>query len=160
MNKTHEDSREKHYRRLEWLVSLLDDAIPIPGTQYRIGIDPLLGLFPGIGDGIGTICSGLVRVNDAKLGAPKAVLLRMFGNVLFDAAIGLVPILGDIADASFKANRRNLQILRALPSDSWADPPDARGIAILVGGTAAVIAIGTISAGLLLLRELIRFLSS
>lgn len=96
-------------RRLAWL---LDDLIRIPGTNLRFGIDPLLGLLPIGGDLAGGALSTWIIVTASRLGAPPSVLVRMAGNVLFDTVLGAVPLLGDLFDAGWKANRRNVQLLQ------------------------------------------------
>jgi hypothetical protein len=99
-------------RRLERLAVLLDSAIVIPGTNFRIGIDPLLGLFPGGGDVVGAALSGYIVYESWRLGVPAAGLLRMVANVIADTALGAVPVAGDVFDAYWKANLRNIAILR------------------------------------------------
>jgi hypothetical protein len=96
-------------RRLAWL---LDDVIRIPGTNLRFGIDPLLGLLPVGGDLASGALSTYIIVAASKLGAPPAVLVRMAGNVVLDTVLGAVPLLGDLFDASWKSNRRNLDLLQ------------------------------------------------
>lgn len=102
------DPRLEAARRL---ARLLDDAIPIPGTSYRIGIDPLLGLVPGLGDVLGALLSGWLLVLARRLGAPASVLARMGLNIAVDALVGAVPVAGDLFDAGWKANVRNLRLL-------------------------------------------------
>jgi hypothetical protein len=99
--------------RARTLARLLDDSIPIPGTGWRIGIDPLLGLVPGLGDLLGSLLSLWLLVLGARLGAPPAVLARMAVNVGVEALVGAVPVAGDLFDAGFKANVRNLRLLEA-----------------------------------------------
>ena len=97
-------------RRLRSLAWLLDNSIPLPGG-YRIGLDPLVGLVPGVGDAIGALLSAFI-INEARsLGAPRSILLRMVGNVAFETVVGAIPFAGDIFDAVFKANSRNLALL-------------------------------------------------
>ena len=96
--------------RLRFLANLLDTCIMLPGG-YRIGIDPILGLVPGIGDLIGAAISLYIVREASKLGIPKWILLRMLANVGVEALIGFVPVLGDVFDAAFKANVRNLRLL-------------------------------------------------
>jgi hypothetical protein len=96
--------------RLERLVSLLDDRFSLGG--FRFGLDGLVGLVPGVGDGLGLLASAYVVLEAARLGAPRAVLLRMAVNLLLDFLVGAVPVLGDLFDFAFKANRRNLELLR------------------------------------------------
>lgn len=100
-------------RRLERLATLLDSAIVIPGTGLRFGIDALLGLFPGGGDVVGAALSGYIVYESWRLGVPKAALARMIANVAADTVLGAVPIAGDLFDAAWKANLRNIEILRA-----------------------------------------------
>ena len=108
-----EASDESRLRRLEKLAQLLDTALPIPGTRFRIGLDGLLGLVPGVGDTIGAAFSAYIILEAARLGFSKGTLLRMSGNVAVETLIGAVPILGDIFDIAWKANIRNLALLRA-----------------------------------------------
>jgi hypothetical protein len=97
-------------QRLRTLAWLLDNSIPLPGG-YRIGIDALIGLVPGVGDAVGAALSAYI-VNEARaLGAPRSVLLRMIGNVMIETVIGSIPFAGDLFDAAFKANSRNLALL-------------------------------------------------
>lgn len=104
------DSAPPALRRLAWL---LDDAFRVPGTDRRFGIDPLLGLLPVGGDVAGAALSGWIVITAARLGAPPSVLVRMGGNLLLDAIVGAVPVLGDLFDAGWKANRRNVDMMRA-----------------------------------------------
>lgn len=96
-------------RRIRVASRLLDESIVLPGG-YRIGLDPLIGLIPGIGDLVAATFSFYVIYQAARLGLPKLVLLRMCGNVLIEALVGEIPILGDIFDAVWKANIRNTRL--------------------------------------------------
>jgi hypothetical protein len=95
-------------RRVGWL---LDNSIPIPGTRFRLGIDQLIGLVPGIGDLIGGVLSLYIIVEASRMGVPRGLLARMGWNVAVDTFVGEVPILGDLFDIAFKANIRNLALL-------------------------------------------------
>ena len=91
-------------------VALGKFSIPLPGG-YRIGLDPIIGLVPGLGDAIGALLSAFI-INEARsLGAPRSILLRMIGNVAIETVLGAIPFAGDIFDAAFKANSRNLALL-------------------------------------------------
>lgn len=93
---------------------LLDDAFRIPGTNIRFGWDTLIGLVPGLGDA-STAILALVPVATAwKLGASRWMLARMLANVGVDALIGAIPVLGDLFDLFFRANRRNARLLKRL----------------------------------------------
>jgi hypothetical protein len=97
--------------RLQRLGYLLDNSIPIPGTRYRIGLETIIGLVPGLGDLVGGGFSAWIILQAARLGAPASLLARMGWNLLVDTAVGAVPLLGDLFDAGFKANMRNLALL-------------------------------------------------
>ena len=105
-------SRRERIERLERLTRLLDTAIGIPGTNIRLGADGIIGLVPGIGDAITTAMSAWVIYEAHQLGVPKHLLLRMVGNVAADSLIGSVPLVGDVFDVMFRANRRNMRLLR------------------------------------------------
>jgi uncharacterized protein DUF4112 len=107
-----EVSTESRLNRLDKLTHLLDTAFPIPGTPYRFGLDGLLGLIPGVGDTIGAALSAYIILEAARLGFSKRTLLRMGGNVAIEALVGIVPILGDIFDIAWKANVKNVALLR------------------------------------------------
>jgi hypothetical protein len=109
-------------REVESLAWLLDSSIPIPGLRMRIGVESLLGLIPVLGDALGALLSTYILVLSAKLGAPRVTLLRMSVNVAVEAAVGVVPLLGDVFDFVWKANTRNVDLLRA----HLADPTRAR----------------------------------
>lgn len=98
-------------RRARDLARILDSAFRVPGTRYRFGLDPILGLVPGLGDAIGGGFGFYLLVLAFRAGAPPVVLLRMFGNIIADVLLGAIPLLGDLLDAGYKANLRNLQLL-------------------------------------------------
>lgn len=98
--------------RLERLAWLLDNSIQIPGLGYRIGIDPLLGLIPGVGDFVGGALSVYILYEAARMGVSRPLLMRMGFNVLIEVVVGTVPILGDLFDAGWKANARNVRLLQ------------------------------------------------
>jgi hypothetical protein len=125
------------------LARLLDDAIPIPGTRWRIGIDPLLGLLPGVGDFVGALLSSWLIVVAARMGAPKAIVARMGLNVAVETIVGIVPGLGDLFDAAWKANRRNLALLEAWQARPVATERAslARVAAIVLGVLALAVAV-------------------
>lgn len=90
---------------------LLDSAILVPGTSYRIGLDPILGLIPGIGDLVSPLFTIGLLWQARDLGVPRVVQARMIFNVAIDACLGAVPLLGDLFDFVWKANDRNLVLL-------------------------------------------------
>jgi hypothetical protein len=105
-------TREERLARLDAIAKLLDVAFVVPGTNIRYGIDGLIGLVPVIGDIITTAIS-LWLVGEARaLGAPWHITARMLGNVAFDGVVGLVPVVGDAVDVMFRANIRNVRMLK------------------------------------------------
>lgn len=98
--------------RIERLTNWLDTAIQVPGTSFTLGWDTIIGFVPGVGDLFATAMSGWI-VNEARLlGVSKFTLARMVANTTLDAVIGSVPVAGDLFDAAFKANVKNLALLR------------------------------------------------
>jgi len=97
--------------RLRRLSRILDEAVRVPGTQYRVGLDPLIGLIPGGGDVIGGLLGAYIVVEAARMGVPRAKLGRMGANVLLELGIGTVPVVGDLFDVTWKANVRNVTLL-------------------------------------------------
>jgi len=105
-------TREQRLTRLDALAKLLDVAFSLPGTNIRYGIDGLIGLIPVVGDIITTAIS-LWLVREARaLGAPWHVTSRMLANVALDGVVGMVPLVGDAFDVLFRANVRNVRLLR------------------------------------------------
>lgn len=105
---TLERDRLERLRRLGYL---LDNSIPIPGTRFRIGLETIIGLVPGVGDLVGGGFSLYIILQAARMGVPASLLARMGWNLLVDVVVGAVPFLGDLFDAGFKANLRNLALL-------------------------------------------------
>jgi len=97
--------------RLRRLGYLLDNSIPIPGTRFRIGLESIVGLVPGVGDLVGGGFSLYILLQAARMGVPASLLTRMGWNLVVDVVVGAVPFLGDLFDAGFKANMRNLALL-------------------------------------------------
>jgi hypothetical protein len=149
MTETSADDPLAHARTL---TRLLDSAAKIPGTGIRFGLDPILGLVPGLGDVAGAALACYLVLLAQRLGAPRAVLLRMLGNVAADTIGGTVPLIGDAFDVAFKSNTRNLALLeRAL------ELPDEtkRASWLVVAVTLAVLALLAVG-GLVLALFLIR----
>lgn len=106
------DSRQRILRRLDRLASALDSSIPVPFLRTRIGLDGLIGLVPGIGDAATGLLSLYLVAEARRLGVPMTTILRMLGNVGVDALVGAIPLVGDLFDFAYKANRRNVELLR------------------------------------------------
>ncbi|GJD93520.1 DUF4112 domain-containing protein [Methylobacterium iners] len=126
-----DNSREASLLRLEQLAHLMDSAFVIPGLNRRIGLDSVMGLVPVIGDVAGMLLSSYIVYEARRLGVPKWLLARMALNVAFDGVVGSVPLAGDIFDAAFKANRRNVRLLRRhLERHGGVRPNEIEGTAV------------------------------
>src|SRR5205823_2684247 len=138
--------RDDALQHVRAVARLMDTAFVLPGTRFRIGLDPLLGLIPGIGDLIGAAISTYIVLVAAELGVSRAVVLRMFLNIAIDTVGGSVPVVGDVFDAAWKANAMNVALLeRALAephrthrSSVWLLIGIAAGGLLLVAGGGAL----------------------
>jgi hypothetical protein len=139
-------------RRLAWL---LDDIIRIPGTNIRFGIDPLLGLLPGGGDLAGGVLSGYIILAAARAGAPPTVLVRMAANVLLDAVAGVVPLLGDLFDAGYKANRRNAVLLEEFLTIPGTTRRSGPAVVAIILGILALVIVGAAVGSVVIIRWII-----
>lgn len=130
----------------------------IPGTGIRFGLDPLVGLVPGVGDAAGALVAAYVVLAAARLDVPPSTLLRMLTNIAIDALLGTVPVLGDVFDVAWKANRRNVTLIER----HLADPHGARRVSrswlILVVLVLVLLAALGISVGWLVTRALIHLM--
>jgi hypothetical protein len=104
-------AQEIRLKALRHMSELLDSAFVVPGTGYRIGLDPIIGLVPIIGDLASPLFTIGLLWQGFDLGIPKVVQLRMIGNVAIDAIIGAIPIAGDLFDFAWKSNQMNLALL-------------------------------------------------
>ncbi len=98
--------------KLDRLAWILDSSIPIPGTPWKIGLDGLIGLIPGIGDISAGVISSYILFQALRLGVPPLVVARMALNILLESVLGVIPVVGDIFDFAFKANQRNVALMR------------------------------------------------
>lgn len=142
--------------RLRRLGNLLDNSIRVPGTNFRFGLDTIIGLVPGVGDLAGGALSLYIVVEAARLGVPRPLLARMGYNVAVDALVGAVPILGDLFDAGFKANLRNLALVQQhVDRPLTAGRSSRRFAVILAVGVLLLLAAG-VALGILVVRLLDR----
>lgn len=102
---------EGRVERVRWFARLLDESIEIPVVNYRIGIEPIVGLLPKGGDLVATLVSLLIVVESYRLGAGPLTLARMLLNLVVDSLVGSLPLVGDVFDFAWKANMRNARLL-------------------------------------------------
>lgn len=117
--------------RLEALSKLMDNQFRIPGTNWRFGLDGMVGLIPYVGDMAGFVVSGFLMRTMVKKGAGPLLMLRMLLNYVVDAMVGIVPLVGDLFDFGFKANRRNVELLKKYYADGKVKPNATRSVAFL-----------------------------
>jgi hypothetical protein len=140
----------RQLERLRRLARLLDNAVQLPGTRYRIGLDPIIGLIPGIGDVIGAIFSTVIIFQAARLGAPRSTLVRMLANVGVDTLVGEIPLLGDLFDFGWKSNTRNIALLEQHLERPVAAKVASRRVLVLLGLGLLILFAGVIALGIVL----------
>ena len=145
---------QQRVERLQRLARLWDSAIRIPGTQVRVGLDPLVGLIPGLGDAAGALVSAYIVLEAARFDLPASTLLRMLANVAIDALLGTVPVVGDIFDVAWRANLRNVALIEHHLADPHAAHRASRFWLVLVVAALVLLAGLGVAAGWLLFRAL------
>jgi hypothetical protein len=152
---------EESLDKLGWV---LDDLIRIPGLNWRIGLDALVGLIPGVGDTATTVASLYVLGSAVRYRVPKITLLRMGLNLGIDYALGSLPLIGDVFDAWFKSNQKNIALLRQRATVSASEAREGRVSDWLFVGLIMVLlvllAIGAAAVSIYLLAMLLSSLSS
>ena len=137
----------------------MDSAIGIPGTKFRIGLDPIIGLLPGGGDTAGLILSSYIVLEAARMGASKSTLSTMAFNILLETVVGTVPVVGDIFDVAWKSNIRNIELL-----EEHLNVPrpvaQNRGFAILLIAGLALAVVVCLVVSVYILRWLFHFIQS
>jgi hypothetical protein len=137
-----EPSRHERFaafeRRYATVSRVLDDLVPIPGTKQRVGLDPVIGLIPWIGDLVSAGVGFWLIAEAARFRIPSVVLARMVLNTLVDLAVGAIPFLGDLFDVVSRSNSRNLELFRRHATDAYASTAEHRaflaGLALVVIG--------------------------
>jgi hypothetical protein len=132
---------ETRLERTRRFATWLDAGIAVPGTSVRIGLDPILGLVPGLGDALGALLAAWILIEGIRLGASAATLARLAGNIALDCVVGAIPVLGDAFDFVWKANLKNVSLLEQHAIDPGAARKrDRLFVAALVGAVIAVAA--------------------
>lgn len=106
------EREERALARLALIARVMDSAVAIPGLNVRLGVDAALGLVPAVGDMLAGAVAAWIVFEARRLGAPPLLIARMVANVTVDTVLGAVPLLGDAFDVAFKANMRNVALLR------------------------------------------------
>jgi hypothetical protein len=119
---------------------ILDECIRLPGTQVRFGVDPLLGLIPYGGETLATLFGTFILADAGKKGLPVATLVRMGGNMILNAAIGAIPVIGDLFSFWFKSNTRNYQLINSfLESEHGQEAPGGWWPVVLIASTIGLV---------------------
>jgi hypothetical protein len=125
-------------RRIGRVTKVLDELISVPGTSTKVGLDPVIGLIPIVGDAVAALVGGWVILEASRFGVPRVVLARMVLNLTVDLAIGAIPLLGDLYDVVFHSNSRNLELFRRHALDPAASTRGEQalfiGLALLIVG--------------------------
>ena len=152
-------SRAEVERGLDQLSTLMDGLFRIPGTGWRIGLDAIVGLIPGVGDLATTAVSFYILAAGVRYRVPKVTLLRMGSNVAVDYLLGAVPVVGDLFDVAWKSNQMNVELLRRRASVTPEEAKSGRAsdwlfLALLVLGLLTLL-VGSIAVSLWLLTQLV-----
>jgi hypothetical protein len=154
---------EKRRQGLEplfkWLALIMDNFLRIPGTKFRFGLDPIIGLIPGIGDTSSALVSAFALIQAARVGVPKILLARMSANILVNEIVGIIPVAGDAFSFWFKSNARNYQIIK----DHIAAPRTARRSDWIFVIAVLVLLVGVVCLGIVVsffvIRQLMKLLT-
>lgn len=125
--------QEQRLEGLRRIAELLDNAFVVPGTSYRIGLDPIIGLVPLIGDLVSPLFTIGMLLQARELGVPKVVQARMLINVAIDTLVGIVPVAGDLFDFAWKSNHKNLALLELhAREDRGGSPGDWAFVTLMI----------------------------
>jgi hypothetical protein len=143
----------------KWLALVMDQFLRLPGTKFRFGLDPIIGLIPGIGDTASAIISALSLIYAARCGLPKVLLARMSLNILLNEIIGIIPGIGDAFSFWFKSNVRNYDLLqRHVAAPARSRKSDWIFVAVVLGLLFVIVCSGLL-VSLFVLQELFRLLN-
>jgi len=132
--------REALVATAELLAKILDTTVKIPGTPFYVGLDPLLGLIPGVGDILANLIGTLILILAAQLHVPQIIVARMSLNLLINGVVGTVPIAGDLFSIWFRSHAKNAELLRRAVAQPYRETQQARlYVAGIIGGTVVVL---------------------
>jgi len=132
--------REAMVVTAEFLAKILDTTVKIPGTPFYVGLDPLLGLIPGIGDMIANLIGTVILILAARLRVPQMVIARMSVNLLINGTVGAIPIFGDLFSIWFRSHARNAELLRRAATQPYREAQQARlYVAGIIGATVVLL---------------------
>ena len=140
MNDELNEIKEERLLRLRILGERLDESIKIPGTNYKIGLDPIIGTIPVIGDLIGGVLSTYILYSGIKMGASPKIVAQMATNIALEFAIGSIPIVGDVFDVIWKANIKNIELIEETAFDNEGN----NSMNYLITATLIVVLLGII----------------
>ena len=124
----------------ELLAKILDTTVKIPGTGIYLGLDPLLGLIPGIGDVLASLIGTVILILAARLHVPRIVITRMSLNLLINGTVGAIPIVGDLFSIWFRSHARNAELLRRAAAQPNRETQQARlYVTGIIGGTVVLL---------------------
>ena len=124
----------------ELLAKVLDTTVKSPGTPFYLGLDPLLGLIPGIGDTLANLMGTVILGLAARLQVPQIVVARMSLNLLINGTVGAIPIFGDLFSVWFRSHARNAELLRRAATQPHRETQHARlYVAGIIGGTVVLL---------------------
>jgi len=135
-------AQEQRLKALKHISRLLDSAFVVPGTEVRVGLDPIVGLVPGLGDLVSPLFAIAVLWQSRDLGIPRVVQLRMIFNVAIDSLVGMLPLAGDLFDFAWKANDRNYALLERYAYEHRR--PSASDWLFVTGLTVVLLAIAAV----------------
>ena len=154
--RTDSDKRLEHLHRFAYW---LDDGVRLPGTRVRIGLDPVIGLVPGFGDAAGAVLSLAILVEAVRRGVSRFTLGRIAWNIVLDALLGAVPVIGDAFDFMWKANLKNVALIeRHVAVPGTARRADRLFVVLLVGSL-VLLSAALMVAGVLLTAWLFRVIA-
>lgn len=122
------------------LATILDTTVKVPGTRFYLGLDPLLGLIPGIGDILANLIGTVILGLAARLQVPQIVIVRMSLNLLINGTVGAIPVFGDLFSVWFRSHARNAELLRRAATQPQRETQHARFyVAGIIGGTVVLL---------------------